>query len=220
MWKSAPIVSVPMKSCVGVMQKSVTHAEPSIERNTDADSQRKLEVTAVVLFLELMPAEQGSSDPKIEHKATILAANSEHRDQRSNERAVLPSLKHSGACQQSGSDAPARRVITLPRQPDTRHNVVFTKRFGLLLAKYAFASNARPNANAVQPMQFVGVAGPRCKAAEDENRYESNARPRTKRLSRSILYACAVSCPSRRLSTIGTMLLNVVLRCLANVADR
>ena len=48
---------LPVDSCVGVMQKSVTHSEWSVERNTDTESQRKLEVAAIVLILKLMPAE-------------------------------------------------------------------------------------------------------------------------------------------------------------------
>jgi hypothetical protein len=63
-------------------------------------------------------------------------------------------------------------VIALPRQPDIRNNIVFAKRFWLLLAKYAFAPNARPNTDAVQPMEFIRVTGARCEAAEDKNCYE------------------------------------------------
>jgi hypothetical protein len=47
---------LPVDSCVGVMQKSVTHPESSVERNTDTDSQRKLEMAAIVLLLKRMPA--------------------------------------------------------------------------------------------------------------------------------------------------------------------
>lgn len=48
---------LPVDSCVGVMQKSVTHPESSVERNTDTESQRKLEMAAIVLILKLIPAE-------------------------------------------------------------------------------------------------------------------------------------------------------------------
>ena len=48
---------LPVDSCVGVMQKSGTHPESSVERNTDTESQRKLEVAAIVLILKLIPAE-------------------------------------------------------------------------------------------------------------------------------------------------------------------
>ena len=48
---------LPVDSCVGVMQKSVTHPESSVERNTDTESQRKLEMAAIVLILKLRPAE-------------------------------------------------------------------------------------------------------------------------------------------------------------------
>ena len=155
------------------MHESVTHAEPSIQRNSEADSQCKLEMTAVVLFLELVPAKQGSSRPEIKNKASVLGANRENRDQRSNKRGVLSSLKYSGARQYSGSDAPARRVIALPGQPDARNNVVFAKCFRLLFAKDAFTPNARPNADAVQPMQLLCVTDPRCKTEEDETRYKN-----------------------------------------------
>ena len=46
----------PLKSCVGVMHKSVTHPESSVERNTGTGSHRELEMAAIVLLLEGMPA--------------------------------------------------------------------------------------------------------------------------------------------------------------------
>ena len=46
----------PVNFCVGVMQKSVAHPESSVERSTDTDSQRKLEMAAVVLPRKGMPA--------------------------------------------------------------------------------------------------------------------------------------------------------------------
>ena len=62
-------------------------------------------------------------------------------------------------------------MIALPWQPDIRKNVVFTKRFWLLLTKYAFAPNARPNTDAVQPMELIRVTGRRGEAAKNESRY-------------------------------------------------
>ena len=51
---------LPVDSCVGVMQKSVTHPESSVERNADTDSQRKLQMAAIVLRIKPIPAEQGA----------------------------------------------------------------------------------------------------------------------------------------------------------------